>query len=575
MTEPVPEDKITLSVLVEGDNVYKNLFVITVSSHDMFVDIRGVIQKAYSEREQTSIYGLDFYRANVPFNQVENFQLSDEAFLPVVETVGSVWPSRFDVDRRLVHIIVRPKSKQVTQTCRAVAPPAAEAELDTFIKEFNDTQLKLIRAVKKTSSSSAAMPKTFRVQQAGLDYINIGRPAEKTWLPIVLYHPVFGHFLRRLRSTDPLDPEVYMRTSNYFHASQDLYVDETNPQARDEITQSRLLGVLGKSLANGVQKGAGPEAGIHIMEMRNELGTGPSDPSIQAAQSYARYWADKADQRWLKWCCCPSILVVIAGPWMCVLGAIFLDRPVVQPLTHFLWVGTDPARPSELDYIARVFNCLSVAWEELEEYYRSSNPPGETPARAFPYPTHCSNSAQVMRFTYQKILCPGKPIFLAETIEANPKCIVVKFVKTYNGDTHRLLAEHRLAPELPYDGTIHPEDQPSPDFSMIVMKFIQGVDLEWMDSYLSHPGFEDIDKAIALLHAHDFVFGDLREPNVMVLPTGKAMLVDFDWCGKGMGARYPFEMNMDLELGWHRDVGPGAEMRKEHDKYMLEKLRPR
>ncbi|CAE6457463.1 unnamed protein product, partial [Rhizoctonia solani] len=125
MAESVPEDKITLNVLVEGYNVYKNVFFITVSSHDMFFYIRGVIQKAYWESEQTSIYGLDFYRANVPFDQVENFQLSDEAFLPAVETVGSVWPSRFDVDQCMVHIIVRPKSRQGTQTHRAVTPPTA------------------------------------------------------------------------------------------------------------------------------------------------------------------------------------------------------------------------------------------------------------------------------------------------------------------------------------------------------------------------------------------------------------------------------------------------------------------
>ncbi|KAH7304808.1 hypothetical protein B0J17DRAFT_623066 [Rhizoctonia solani] len=271
---------------------------------------------------------------------------------------------------------------------------------------------------------------------------------------------------------------------------------------------------------------------------------------------------------------------------MCVLGAIFLDRPVVQPLTDFLWIGEDRVRPFELDHIARVFHSINQARGELDNYYRANNPPspGKSSISPFPYLTHYLDlTGQIVHFAYRKRLCsdnPEKTIYLAETIDAeNPQPIVVKFVHSYNADAHRLLAQNRLAPELLYDGTMYPESQPGPNHAMIVMEFVQGVDLESKSSRLPHSVFDDIETAVDLLHTRDFVFGDLREPNVMVLQdstgnaTGGAMLVDFDWCGKHLEGRYPLRMN--LELGWHTAVGPGAVMDKEHDTHMLNRLRSR
>lgn len=54
---------------------------------------------------------------------------------------------------------------------------------------------------------------------------------------------------------------------------------------------------------------------------------------------------------------------------------------------------------------------------------------------------------------------------------------------------------------------------------------------------------EALRRAIQKLHADDLVFGDLREPNVLV--SGQSvMLVDFDWCGKAGEARHPSDVNL-------------------------------
>ncbi|CAE6389813.1 unnamed protein product [Rhizoctonia solani] len=594
MSKPISEDEIRLIVVVEGDDPHKKMFKIAVHLQDDFFDVGIAIQELYWKIRQISIYDLSLYRGNVPFEQVEHVELSDEILLLPSRLVASEWPSESDVDRRLVHIIVRAESRQITNTHKVIAPPSAKTEFDKFIDDFNNAQLDFVQTVKSKNSSSSAMPKHFRVQQSGPAYINIGRPAERTGLPIVLYHPVFGGFLTRLRSNDPIEPEVYLRTREHFLVSQDLYEHENNnPRARDEATRTSLGGLLGNALqkitvhgvqADGVITGRDATP-LMIMEMKNEIGAGSSDPSIQAAQSYTRYWSSAGARHWLNWCCCPSILIAIAGPWMCVLGAVFLKRPVIQPLTHFLWIGNDPTQPSELGYISRVFDCLFQARVELEDYYRTSSPPtlGQNPVRPFPYLVHYLDSmGQRVDFTYRKVLCPNnskKQIFLAETIDTEkPRYIVVKFVQKYNADAHKLLAENKLAPELLYNGTAHPEEQPGPEHAMIVMDFVHGVDLqEWsISSPLSRSAFNDIDTAVKLLHSHNFVFGDLREPNVMILQdsigraTGRAMLIDFDWCGEHLEGRYPLKMN--TTLGWHPGVGLGAVMDKQHDLHMLKTL---
>ncbi|CAE6465106.1 unnamed protein product [Rhizoctonia solani] len=588
------EAEITLNVLVEGDDPRRNIFNITVPLQSRFNQVLKIIQKEYWGLHQISLYGLDLYRANLHPEQARHIQLTDEAILLCLESVASEWPSQSDADPRLVHIVVQPRSRQVTNTSRADTPPSAETEFSKYIEDFNKLQLGFAQRAPTGNSSSAAQPKNFRAQQKGPNFINNGRPADKEGPPIILFHPVFGRFLTQLRSTDPIDPQVYRHTVDHFIVSQDLYEHETkHPEARDEVTCTSLRDLLGDTLskvtANGVQADGtitGWDATrIIIMEMKNEIGTGGSDPSIQAAQSYLRYWSNQLARRWLNWCCCPSILVAIAGPWMCILGGIYLDRPVIQPLTHFLWVGSNPAQPSQLGYIARVFHCLSSARGELEAFYRTSAPPalGYNPARPFPYLTHYMDAeGNCVRFVYRKGLCPANPeklIFLAETTAAeNPRYIVVKFVQNYNTIAHKLLAEQKLAPELLYDGTQYPNDQPGPEHIMIVMEFVQGVNLdEWLTHFrLSQSALSDIDTALKLLHDNNFVFGDLRPPNVMILQdssgaaTGRAMLVDFDWCGKHLEGRYPLRMNMTL--GWHEQVEPGAIMEIKHDIHMFKQL---
>ncbi|KAH7884914.1 hypothetical protein F5I97DRAFT_1779733, partial [Phlebopus sp. FC_14] len=55
----------------------------------------------------------------------------------------------------------------------------------------------------------------------------------------------------------------------------------------------------------------------------------------------------------------------------------------------------------------------------------------------------------------------------------------------------------------------------------------------------------DLAEAIQKLHDEGFVFGDLREPNIMITNDDKpkVQLIDFNWAGKKGEARYPVSIS--------------------------------
>ncbi|KAH9918650.1 uncharacterized protein B0H18DRAFT_1030201 [Fomitopsis serialis] len=87
--------------------------------------------------------------------------------------------------------------------------------------------------------------------------------------------------------------------------------------------------------------------------------------------------------------------------------------------------------------------------------------------------------------------------------------------------------------------------------------------------------WDDVGRALNALHAEDWVFGDLRIPNVMCVPTESGMhakLVDFDWAGKHGIDRYPATMNVG-SMDWTPGMDRYEIMKKHHDLQMLRRLR--
>ncbi len=65
---------------------------------------------------------------------------------------------------------------------------------------------------------------------------------------------------------------------------------------------------------------------------------------------------------------------------------------------------------------------------------------------------------------------------------------------------------------------------------VIVMEYIEGGNMFDL-SILSVGQKDNLRMAVKLLHDNEFVFGDLREPNIIVRGGTELYLIDFDWCG--------------------------------------------
>lgn len=146
--------------------------------------------------------------------------------------------------------------------------------------------------------------------------------------------------------------------------------------------------------------------------------------------------------------------------------------------------------------------------------------------------------------------------------------VVVKFTPKYCRDAHALCADAGLAPKIWFCQRLDDVG----GLYIVVMDYVNSCEDETIREY---PGaVVALRQAVRLLHRNDLVFGDLREPNVLV--TGKdegMMLVDFDWCGREGEARYPCGINLDVDsIPWHEDVRRGGEIKKDHDKWLFKIL---
>ncbi|KZV65718.1 hypothetical protein PENSPDRAFT_655509 [Peniophora sp. CONT] len=198
-----------------------------------------------------------------------------------------------------------------------------------------------------------------------------------------------------------------------------------------------------------------------VVQGANEPSDTGCDPAVQAALSMQRLWLEKP-RGVLNMSCCPTLLIVLEGPRLSIIGAILTDKWVVQRLSSAEYLGENSTF-SQIDNtrISRVMHALRLAIEELGLWY-TSLPTTTTPSpRCFyPEPTaypaadpisYLSEHAAIpafehttdnlVEFQYLRVLRQDDrcAAFLAQT--TNEKQIVVKFVDRYGLAVHKLLAD--------------------------------------------------------------------------------------------------------------------------------------
>ncbi|QRV79847.1 adaptin amino-terminal region protein [Ceratobasidium sp. AG-Ba] len=566
---------------------------ITVSTDDTIQNVIGAIDEQHRglklelEWQPPYLYQTDRSDDDLP-GSVDQLDQRDTP-LKDRHRVDRYWPDASKIDEERVHLLLN------VTAVRPIGPKRPQDDLADLPSTFRNMQLQQNNTAKWFQNckppSETARPSTYMEQQNGkVAPILNGRPYACTGLPVQLFHPVFDHFLRALEASDEPSASDYKNVQMLAFTGQDVYRNEGD---RWKLLLSRFLVALDSKIARDhpVQN-CKPDGLIQffstelatdlycsIIEIKNEVGTGACDPGIQAAEDYGICWSQGDVSSIRGSCCCPSLLIAVAGPWMCILGAVYLDHVVVQQLTDYVWLGHHPQQEIHLRRLTRLFCAARDSIVQLSNYYASiSGTPPRPPDRErfFPHVRQYSTpGGGVIAFSYTGFIdTPTKPVFTAVT--ESGKDIVVKFAERYNIEAHRTLADKALAPAiLSYEPPTH-----SRGFHCIIMERVQSVSLHrWYAVHTTKAGLQgarkDVQTALDTLHSRDWVFGDLRTPNVLVIGEENSthgMLVDFDWCGQNGVARYPATMNDDLKIGWPEGAERRSIMMKEHDLYMFKKL---
>jgi serine/threonine protein kinase len=249
----------------------------------------------------------------------------------------------------------------------------------------------------------------------------------------------------------------------------------------------------------------------------------------------------------------------MAGPWFTILGAVFTDKWIVQRLTDFIWVGLDATlNEPHCNRVAHIMHSLRRNVEKLRGYYVGlkviATDPEDLHPRFFPSIRAYRDEDRIVEFKYTKPLELDSTCvtFLAKTTSGIPKDIVVKFVQRYGEAAHRLLTRENLALQLFYYGKLGVlEGDPSyGHLRMVVMEYIDGETIAKVTRRIPPTWVDQVRRALDILHSHGYIFGDLRQPNIMVTKNREVKLIDFDWAGIQQVSRYPLLISPSIVASW-------------------------
>ncbi|EUC53734.1 adaptin amino-terminal region protein, partial [Rhizoctonia solani AG-3 Rhs1AP] len=492
-----------LNCYLLGDETYDS-FPIRVSQDLRIFELKAMIVDAYQRTMGDRITHPHLYQIDV-LADVEDLAgiviPPQKMCLRGSHRVGDFWKDPQQIVERHVQVLVEAEvSPPVGQRLRH-APNHDQLGSISLVSSAT-ARLRLRRdqtaeAFRNAPSASAAAGHQAFEHQQALDDIPIfnGRPQRRTAVPIQLFHPAFDYFAAQIKEPVSLISEEYILVEDLLLSAQDFYDGENTRWNAMKDLLSAVIGHLiqvepiTKCESGGAvifsAKYRSRKAYGAIVTIENEIGTGGCDPYIQGAQVYSRRWSQTKVDDLRKATRCPSLIISVAGPWI-------------------------------------IFHAISATITYLDNYYApliaNMSALSVDNTICFPYFQTVQTSNGPLDFSYQDRLGDPnviRPVFKA--ITKDNRVVVVKFAQCYNFEAHKLLADHSLAPKL----ISRDAERVGGGLLMIVME-LSGTSL---DNYTSNPKFDlslfhqvrkDIETALAILHAKNLVFGDLRPPNVLI-----------------------------------------------------------
>ncbi|KAJ7218242.1 hypothetical protein B0H12DRAFT_1241655 [Mycena haematopus] len=316
--------------------------------------------------------------------------------------------------------------------------------------DFEDLQGMLIKPIQGTKTFSLVPARAKGQEVPILDgCYNALKSTQTIAPPVELFHPVFACFRARLEDAMTEVPEDIVRdTASLMRTSSTIQVSD---QPRTQNTRTPLVEILKQSFLRVVDLDCtSPDhiadiaenetAAVVFVEETSELGAGRPDPSVQGSFSYMKYWA--------------SPTAAHSGGLLLSEFHCRIDRPMAGNNWSSVYhrVNDD----GHVLRVARILHSLQASIRELEMYYTNLQPQRvdlkQPHPRFFPSITSYELNGEAVTFTYISLLesGPACKTFLAAFDGTANKKVVIKFVKRYDEEPHRLLARLGLAPQLLY-----------------------------------------------------------------------------------------------------------------------------
>jgi hypothetical protein len=234
----------------------------------------------------------------------------------------------------------------------------------------------------------------------------------------------------------------------------------------------------------------------------------------------------------------PCFLVICNGPVLHILGFVWAGIMIVEPLCDPVYVtgGHEAYTAGSHEALARLFRALRTSLGLLKKYYAD-----------------LTRSSRILPRFHQ-------PRFTTCTLQSPNGGSYDVDIKYHD----QLWSSQRWRPM--WKATISAIRKA--DGVDVQLRVGQVVLVKFASRYSDY--HDSVRTAVNTLHQNDLVFGDLRLPNILIrTKDDKAMVVDFDWCGKEEETLYPADLAHAVR--WEGIVRRGPIL-KDHDSWRFEQL---
>ncbi|KAJ3121601.1 hypothetical protein HK098_003574 [Nowakowskiella sp. JEL0407] len=542
-------------------------------------------------------------KLNVETTRMETENFPEKGFFTRIDSVaGKVMKSAYTINEYHLNresdpdcvdfIVVTPKKRK-----RSESPTS---EILTFNRDLY--QKTILAKMSETLPSPSVAARTEALNALNAEKFIFDGRLGGFGLPATWYCKLFSEFKERVDKT----PDVTLEQAQ---VAEDLVLDmkgfsksERDRKAEFKYVLRKIIRKLRSGLeledfkvnkiedecAMAIVSNYGDvfDALLLLVEVKNELGTTNCEGTIQSEVCVAKFWCQPEVDKVVSKCCCPTIIVQLIGPFLRICGSVVIEGLHVEPLLEFTPLFSVNKSQEHVLRIAHIFECLTCLIEELDRWYSnvlSLTSVSSELQRFYPYVREVDvGDEKLTEPTFDCRPFEFQNMMKAKLVNARGQVIdtvVVKISSWYGYRVHEFAAERDFAPKIYY----HSETD-IPGYHFTVMQYIEGetlFDLRHqvvdetllfdLKNLIDGKAFDDLRANLVEMHNANFVFGDLRDANV-IFCNEKLYLIDFDWAGDAGIVSYPFNVET-TKINRPKRVKGMEQITSEDDLWMFEKLK--